>query len=124
MKHLFVPYELAFLAQQKEFNEECIDEFCNNDDLIYYKKGELIGIGNSDNYLIKNTKDERYIAAPLYQQLVDWFEEKHNLQVYAYKHKETYTGVVLSQEGNYKFKKCKNKNEALNLALTQAFKLT
>jgi hypothetical protein len=69
MKHLFVPYELALLAKEKGFNESCF--------MFYYNDGD----GLTDDGIFKTGTDSNPCNAPLYQQLVDWFRVKHNIQI-------------------------------------------
>jgi hypothetical protein len=64
MKHLFIPYELAVIAKEKGFDEPC---FAN-----YFDKEFIYPLHASISYREK-------IEAPLYQQIVDWFSERHNL---------------------------------------------
>lgn len=104
MKHLFVPDELALLAKEKEFNEPIISF-----------------------YVLQNGEERTEIEnnAPLYQQLVDWFETEHNIHI------ETpikcalgylphiYKEETCTWQGNY----YSTKSEAYNAALTEAFKL-
>lgn len=75
MKHLFVPYSLALLAKEKGFDEPCLTCYTPNKEFI-----------EDDYYSIRKPCMNRsnkpdYPAAPLYQQLVDWFREKHRLYV-------------------------------------------
>ena len=75
MKHLFVPYELAVKLKEKGFDEPVIasykSEFKND---IYPTK-----YWSEDN---RNSMwIEGIISAPLYQQVIDWFREKHNLHI-------------------------------------------
>lgn len=68
MKHLFVPYKIAYLAKKKGFNKLC----CG-----YYMKSD-----KSLNFSFSASNDEYTdCLAPLYQQLVDWFRENHNLHI-------------------------------------------
>lgn len=79
MKHLFVPYELALKLKEKGFDEECFYRYNHN------------GSGSPnpkwDGKLVNNRKWERFadyddcIAAPLYQQVVDWFREKYSIEI-------------------------------------------
>ena len=68
MKHLFVPYEIALLAKEKGFDEHCLAYHSfykdNNGLFTMCKAGSA-----------KNSVEQ--VTAPLYQQLVDWFREKH-----------------------------------------------
>lgn len=70
MKHLFVPYELALLAKENKFNEECLGHY-------HPSKEFYFGLNNTPN---KNS-NAKYgnVAAPLYQQLINWFRSKHSI---------------------------------------------
>jgi hypothetical protein len=80
MKSLFVPYKIAKLAKEKGFDEPC---------LAYYGdlSQALFGVQPNDkisfrkNSTLEESHNNKNItsAAPLYQQLVDWFREKHLL---------------------------------------------
>lgn len=61
MKHLFIPYELALIAKEKGFNEDCLAAYSFN-------SKEIIGIGYYT--------DNRQLLAPLYEQMIDWLEDK------------------------------------------------
>lgn len=75
MKNLFVPYQLALLAKQKSFDEECIyyydanGKLCN---LVHYKKGLFVSLNNSDN---------KFTMAPMHQQMVDWLRDQKRIIV-------------------------------------------
>lgn len=121
MKHLFVPYELAKLAKEKGFNEPC---------LTSYSKGELNHVfeyANSekpDDNFISNDEVEHDVTAPLYQQLVDWFREKHDLWIAVEKTQvfglyiPTINNEPQISEANFT-----GYYEALTAALTKAFEL-
>jgi len=104
MKHLFVPYELALLAKEKGFNEECFAcySYMNTMGLVMAPKN--------------NSNDMGYIAAPLYQQLVDWFYDKYNIL------------IRRGFSGKWEVIRYNNQPdifdlESINSALTEAFKL-
>lgn len=75
MEDLFVSYDLALLANQKGFNLLCFNKYDKNKKIMndgYYSyskpatnKGTLL----------------EFPAAPLYQQLVDWFRVKYDIIV-------------------------------------------
>lgn len=73
MKELFVPYPIALLAKEKGFDEPCLAFYAPGEKLYPVMqepaKGSYFNDGNFDETL----------RAPLYQQLVDWFREEHNL---------------------------------------------
>ena len=70
MKHLFVPYELALKLKEKEFNESCFQVY----DSPYSMIPDCEAGNNSTN-----------VDAPLYQQVQDWFREKHNIHIWVRK---------------------------------------
>ena len=78
MNHLFVPYKIALQLKEKGFNEDC---------LAYYQQklgAEVLRFiweedTNPFNNLLSDT-----ITAPLYQQVIDWFRETHNLVINVY----------------------------------------
>jgi len=98
MKHLFVPYQLAKLAKEKGF---CVYTSKNNHPIAPPENEHCLGwyeirSEEADKYDIPNWKERdgkfHYsgtpinnanlgsgVVAPLYQQLADWFREKHGL---------------------------------------------
>lgn len=69
MKNLFVPYDLAVKA-----NKVLDCKYFGYFDETLFEKNELIFFpGASISYLHTN--------APLYSQLIQWFQEKHNLVI-------------------------------------------
>lgn len=75
MNDLFLPYKLAKLAKENGFDELC---------LRYYIKENRIG-NNTKNFSgIKNSDKRtfRFVAAPLYQQILDWFRKEHEIYIY------------------------------------------
>ncbi len=134
MKKLFVSYELAKLAREKGFNECCfafyqIEQYEDApvmvDDDIEYR--------NSGFRTCKNNEiPEHYVSAPLYQQLVDWFREKHNLLIlvsnvnkpeigmYGYDIHRLPSGVITMWN---KEQSVKTYYEALNKSIEESFKL-
>ncbi len=76
MKNLFIPYELAIKAKEMGFNEECLATQVKN------------GTPVVQIHPVKNSTLESMlpsiICVPIYQQIVDWFREKHQIEI-AYK---------------------------------------
>lgn len=86
MKHLFIPYELALLAKEKGYNEQ---------DFAYYRLSfeeekepfKAVELGwfkeyyDNHNFRLSLSKSaiNPICTAPLYQQIIDWFREKHSL---------------------------------------------
>lgn len=76
MKHLFTPYPLAILAKEKGFDEPCLAywEVHKHDQCIVYWKKPW-----DDKRITNSFLDS--INAPIYQQIVDWFREKHGIYI-------------------------------------------
>lgn len=62
-KH-FITYDLAVKLKKLGFDEECFGFYDNK---------------NKNLILLHTSKDKNSILAPLFQQVFDWFREKHNL---------------------------------------------
>ncbi len=76
MKDLFVPYDMAKKLKDVGFDEECL--------CVYNKRMELkhviiCPIGDND-YIKKDKHDDR-LPAPLWQQVEQWFREKHQILI-------------------------------------------
>ena len=74
MEKEFVSYSIALKLKELGFNEECFRG--------YGSDGEIADYTSS----FKNYNDSLFINAPLYQQTLYWFREKHNYsgEVYYY----------------------------------------
>lgn len=74
MKHLFVPYEIAVILKEKGFEPDfimaCFDTLNKNELQI-----------TTNAHILDNKYKERYITAPLYQQVTDWLREKHKIDI-------------------------------------------
>lgn len=78
MKELFVPYKLSLLAKEKGFDEPCFGYY-NGKGLLRYAgtTDENLRTGGMDTEEMRNQSlNSKYCSAPLYQQLIDWFEIK------------------------------------------------
>lgn len=84
MKHLFVPYEIALQLKEKGFNEGC---------LAFYKDKSLEFVcqdNDEEIFCFNKTIDKRFpwtpishiTTAPLFQQIIDWFREKYNIDIH------------------------------------------
>lgn len=78
MKHLFVPYKIAKQLKEKGFNEPCF--------LVYHDKKLLKLVSHvASNFMISTTTNKELgvntFTAPLYQQVIDWFREKHHIHI-------------------------------------------
>lgn len=73
MKHLFVPYEIAKILEEKGFDEKCIAHHVFEQPNNNY----VFQVGC---YFYREVKPN-YTLAPLYQQVVDWFLDKHKIYI-------------------------------------------
>ncbi len=111
MKNLFIPYELALIAKEKGFNEPCIAMFLENK--------ELYSLNNptSDFSTVTNEGKKYNIAAPLYQQLLDWFK-RQGIYISS-KNPITETYEILNKEGEV----LKRNMPTIDWTIEEAFKL-
>ncbi len=115
MKHLFIPHELALLAKEKGFNEECLCGFNSDGKLIY---GEQFYY----EYIVLN--------APTYDQILNWLDSKGVFVSNSYAAPDTnkfslridcYTkGRTITDHYGHIYK---TRNEAMNSGIKEAFKL-
>lgn len=103
MNNLFVPYEIALALKEMGFDEPCIGSYEDNklsppsvlhvsysnqpintsmwkeEYVETYKKRTKMFEGEEP----KNSKMPQWkVAAPLYDQVIDWFIEKHGISMY------------------------------------------
>lgn len=125
MEKIFIPYKLALLAKKKGFKESCLafyDRVYNNRltpvEQHTFASGDKPYI-NSNYY--NKVKARYYIDAPLYQQLVDWLKEKHEIYIgvetFPYEKRITYDIVFKDNFGTWCSVIVDDKNEALEEAL-------
>jgi hypothetical protein len=124
MSHLFANYELSLLAKEKGFDEPCFRVWIRPRDLT-------IKMNMVKNFRgLKNSEDKmERVTVPLYQQLCDWFREKHNIHILSdvtfdkkngnWYYYGIYTKNKLKKYSDGDFKP----EHALNKAIKEAFKL-
>ena len=118
MQHLFLDKELSQLAKDKGFDDEC-----------------LASHNSIHGFVLGNEQFTSNQPAPLYQQIIDWFREKHKIiividfyndgnewldtrfkiKISEFKHFKTHDSFVLNEINSY--------YEALDKAIEEAFKL-
>ena len=94
MKEQFVTYEIALKLKELGFNKPCLASYYTDDERNYAKDGTYDcrqKISSSidfdpfkeefDNFYI-NSNETYYVSAPLWQQCIDWFREKHKIDIY------------------------------------------
>ena len=142
MKELFLPYKLSILARDKGFDEPCLAFYAIEDmksenydirkGLLYPVEQQYYEYGSvrvSDTEF-KTTEHVSFVlAAPLYQQIVDFCREKHKLAIYVncleisgkswWKISKLYDDGVIKGYSGFEDSYYK----ALDKAIEQAFKL-
>ena len=111
LKHLFLPYELSLIAEQKGFNDPCLAIY-----QIATKSFELIRTSHYD-YVINSEVGSEYVCAPLYQQVTSWLRTLN-------------VAVIQSPFGQWYVNELKNEVSVMrfstpniNQAIEQAFKI-
>ena len=83
MKEQFITYEIALKLKELGFDEECFAWFDENKEIRIapdvYKKWTSKPLTNLNIIKVFNID---CITAPLYQQVIDWFREKHKIDIY------------------------------------------
>ena len=72
LENEFIPYEQALALKKIGFDEQCFG---------YYGIENELNIEISYN-LDHNLIRRNFIAAPLWQQVIDWFKDKYNFEIY------------------------------------------
>ena len=70
----FLPYNLALLAHENGFNELCFA-------IVYSDNETAIGSEPFIDIMIRKVEPGEAIKTPLYQQILNWFIEKHNVHI-------------------------------------------
>ena len=82
MEKQFVTYEIALKLKELDFDKECLAWFAENKKIQIasdvYKKWTSKPLTNLNIIKVFNID---CITAPLYQQVTDWFREKHNIHI-------------------------------------------
>ena len=77
MKKQFTTYEIAKLLKELGFNEPCIAHYIS-------KEGWQLDLTEGSFYFKdkpSKSVDTYSILAPLWQQVIDWFREKHRISI-------------------------------------------
>ena len=80
MKEQFVPHEIATLLKEKGFDDECLAYWINKDKLRSCGAILFEVDGFFRNSL---SSEEHLIAAPLWQQCLEWLEREHWVDFWA-----------------------------------------
>ncbi len=136
MNHLFIPYQLALQAEHKGFNLPCLSYYQPN---IEGKVNQFFVAGDQPEII--DPEVPHITLTPLYQQMVDWFREEHNTHIEVSTRgedseypkwqywlvntkKSNRIELALNELEQTEFIEFNSYYEALNAAITEAFKLT
>ena len=78
MKEQFVTYEVAWVLREKGFDEECAMMFVDKKPEIWYDDYRDDPVTNIRN---STWGDSRFVAAPLWQQVIDWLFFTHGKDI-------------------------------------------
>lgn len=79
MEKQFVTYEIALAVKELCFNEWCFAYFSSEgeyNEFLYYD------MEHQNSNLQSDYGGEKECTAPLWQQVIDWFREKHSLDIH------------------------------------------
>lgn len=137
LKHMFVCDEIAWKLQGIGFDEPCFAYYSlshTGDDYRFFVVGErspsgysdwyvnYVGIGLSNSELQRNPTGrlKKCFTAPLYQQVIDWFAEKHGKYIYAFRYDGKWQYKIDAEHGCDYFsvvEGCSDRYEALTQAI-------
>lgn len=83
MENLFVPYEIAKTLKEKGFDKPCLAYYGKTKfktGIFLHTKRQLPNSLKFDTII--NSTELTIVAAPIYQQVVDWFIEKHKISIH------------------------------------------
>lgn len=83
MKEQFVPYEIALKLKELGFDELCFAHYVNGDLITKTAilKSSTMQYYQQNNINPSNQYKDKKCTAPLWQQVIDWFREKHNIHI-------------------------------------------
>ena len=82
MDNQFIPYEQALELKELGFDEQCIAYYVNNQDKLIF---DITGVNNFTRTNYGSVLGKHCQAAPLWQQVFEFFREKYNLHYIIYK---------------------------------------
>lgn len=110
IKDLFVSYEIARKLKEKGFNDGCLA--CYNKDEEVFMSNLGVGCTTVSNLALGNIQSP-HLAAPLYQQVIDFLYHPHNLVVgYDYK-----TDLWTVSRERYLLYECATQEQAIEKAI-------
>jgi hypothetical protein len=141
-KHMFVSDEIAKELQRIGFNEPCFAYYrlsYTDDTYKFYMVGErsnngytdsyinYVGVGLSNEEILRNPTGrlKSCFVAPMYQQVIDWFAEKHSKYIYAFRYDGKWQYKIDAEHGCDYFavvEGCSDRYEALTQGILYLLK--
>jgi hypothetical protein len=137
MEKYFLPYDLCILAQKKGFDDDCL-AFHENNKFLKEKKLIVVSYNqfapeNETKFVTKtknSTVPQWAVAAPLYDQIIDWLDETHKLVILVKKnilsdndYANHFIFELYDESGMIYFGNDSNKYKCLNKSIRQALNL-
>lgn len=102
MREIFVPKDIAQKLKEKGFNEDCLAVYYGR-----YQQGELSVIHQHGGSSVTGESNSDYngitefeiCTAPTFEQVQNWFREKHNLHFYIVPYGDMITWSISGLEG-------------------------
>ena len=82
INQLFVPYHMAVKLEKVKFNEPCLAFYTSSKILKPHFQPDSENFKTIEN---SNINVSNYVSAPLWEQVVNWCREKHNLHIDIYR---------------------------------------
>jgi hypothetical protein len=121
---------LALKLREKRYYEKCF-AFFNDDQILFLPFGDPTDVDSYYGYASKEffpvTNHNEDISAPLWQDVIDWFETKYGWFIYTFRYRGRWEWKIDDKIGTMVFNKVENgletKREALIEAIDYAFEL-
>lgn len=84
MKEQFCSYEISLKLKELGFDEGCLAKYCRynpNDEIEIFSQTQNFFKGYFEVCFNRDYKKEEKIAAPLWQQAIDWFRKEYDLHI-------------------------------------------
>lgn len=81
MKHLFVSYDIAVSLKAAGFDQDCFAGYKKDKYLCYPSAVDRNQTYGDRVYGPSKPQNRHIVKAPLYQQVIDWFESEHGMLI-------------------------------------------
>ena len=122
---IFVPYEIAQILKEKQFDVPCMAIF-KGDQSFNFKYKEQSPFTNNMHQLKNSFIGKTKCTAPTYEQVIGWFENTHNKFIYAFRYGNVWQWKIDTEHGCDEFSRGEgynSKQEALDAVLKKALTL-